>query len=299
MKHAVRRLATAAVLVTALMVAAIGDPDIESASAGAARAPAGCVPHGSAAGRTVDVDSLGAASAALSMAGRSGADITRTLESDWCVRAIGSTVTPAGGTAPGADVDDISWWTMLFQSTEDPEYYYAVVTYQWVNHDFESDASILTDCWHNEGVGGTDGFALRLTGGDYQIVGGSAVFHGDPALDKYDGDYDLSSVRNPSNPNEYGVGFVMQDNVRKVKGPAPLSCYFKMDLDRYWGQIMMKFQRLNGDCANTQVFGDYNHMWESTSVTGFSIGPTDFGVQWQNQGHDFTSSVTGVTGVTC
>jgi hypothetical protein len=298
-----KRGAATALFVVAVAAAGAAVPIV--AHAGTTR-PA-CTPHGSAAGRTLDNESLNVATATLKASGKSEADILRTLETDWCVHHIGTApvnpggnqVKPAGGTRPGADVDDILWGTGVFQSDNDPTTYYARISYQWIDHDYASDAPWDTSCYWSSAIGGTDGFALRLTGGEYQIIKASGLFMGDWNLDQYDGDYGVSSVSNTSNPNQYGVGYVVQDNVKKVFSVDPGVCDNHFDLDRYFGQIVVTFRRLNGGCGNTQVFGDYIHTWESTALTGIGAGKSDFSLSWDNKGHDFNSGAIGETGVTC
>jgi hypothetical protein len=255
----------------------------------------GCTRHGSAAGRTVDAASIGAATAEMVRSGKTEDEIDRIFAAEWCVRFFGrQPVTPAGG----ADSEDITM-SSKFAYDQYSGATYAVFSYHWLNHDYASDAPVWMGCDYSTGIGGGDGVALRLSGGEYRLDQYYAQWLGDWGLDQYDGDYGNTWTRTPSQANQYGVGFTMQDNVKFVRMFPLGPCTDHVDFDRYWSEVVVKFQPLNGGCLNTQIFGDYTHTWSSTALTGIGAGVDGFSFSWQDEGHDFNASHAGATAQIC
>lgn len=284
-----------AVLVGAMM--ATGAPMGLTAATGSTTAKSNgtCVRKGDAVGVTVNAKTINAKISSMERASKSNDEIEAALARDWCLTKISK----APSMAPmSTSSSDVSWTLLTINYDNVTGWYYAYADWKWNNSNYASEVSLgclLT------GVadGHLDAVGIRLTGGEYEIKpsGYDATAWGNPALNSYINDYGTFGM-DQSTVDAYGVGFTGQDNVRKMEDSNHL-CPGNYDLTTWSGSIVLGFQRLNGACANTQVFGGYVHTWSTTGVTSIGADETGFSIGWTSQGHDWTKQTSGETAVTC
>jgi len=288
-------IALGAMLVSALM--ATGSPSVLMADGGSASAKpdSTCVRKGDAVGVTVNAKTINAKITSMLQANASHSEIESTLARDWCLTQISKGPSMALAASTGADV---TWTGLTINYDNVTHYYYAYGNWHWNNSHYSSEADPGCQL-ASKADGGVDGVALRLSGGQYQIKtnGYTATTWGNSALDSYINDFTTATM-NPSKVDQYGVGWTWQDNVRKMENSSRL-CPGPYDLSTYAGSIVMGFVRLNGPCANTQVFGDYAHDWSTTSINGIGAAADGFSIQWTTTTNQWTKSAAGQTAPTC
>lgn len=227
---------------------------------------------------------------------------------EWCLVKVSHAPAGTGVVKPfgGADPSDTHWLYDEIYYNSPTGTYFAASELSWINHDYASDASIFTGCGYSEGVGEQEGAGIRLSGGEYVNLGHTLYIGGDPGLDSYGGDYsDYKHLTSAGvDPDQYGTGYFWQDNTQYVTGALGVCLDLPgetdtMDYDSYKIWLAMEFVTLQGDCHNAQVISQYEHTWDTTSVTGFDISGTSFGIQWQNVGSSFPDGDTGQVARVC
>lgn len=129
---------------------------------------------------------------------------------------------------------------------------YANSTFQW-----SSPPAAPSTCQTD--VGGNDGFAFAF---NRAVTNLGVSFSACNSYGKC-GSYGWLETN-----SQYRAGYSFQDKAGSVTvGYSPA----------YKGTITYAFRTGSG-C--TQAFAKYAHTWSSTSVNGFSIGPSSIGVQW-------------------
>ncbi|HKD98982.1 MAG TPA: hypothetical protein VKB69_15500 [Micromonosporaceae bacterium] len=287
--------ALAAIVVSALM--ATGSPQAhQTTGTPSAWKPNGsCVRTGDAAGVTVSAKTINAKITSMVRANDSDSDIESTLARDWCLTRISKA--PALSLAATSSAD-VTWTLLTINYDNVTGWYYAYADWKWNNSHYSSEVSL--GCQINGAADGKlDGVGIRLSGGQYEIKpdGYDATAWGNPSLDSYINDYGTWSMAQ-STVSQYGVGFTGQDNVRKMENSSN-ACPGSYDITTWGGSIVLGFQRLNGSCANTQVFGDYVHTWSTTSVSSIGASITGFSIGWVSAGHSWPKQTAGGTAVTC
>lgn len=120
-------------------------------------------------------------------------------------------------------------------------------------------------------VGGVDGFALTL---DKAVVNLGVSFIGCNAFNK------CASTGYLATNSQYGGGWAMQDWAGAITTGYS---------DTYSGTLTYAF-RFNGGLQCVQAFSKYGHTWNSTSLTGFSIGPWSIGISWSSTSSNWEKS---------
>jgi hypothetical protein len=285
-----------AVLAVTLTGALVVTAGVGVATAGVQTRRAGtCVRKGDAAGITVNAKTINAKLIAMRQANRSEADIERVLANDWCLTKISTAPFSAlDATSPG----NVVWKHLTISYDNDTKWYYANGEWSWNTSNYHKEVSLGCQLG-GKGDGGKEGVGLRLTGGEYQIKPGGfdATAWGNPADNKYVNDYGAWGMTQ-STGSESGIGFIGQDSVRKMENSKKL-CPGAYDLSTYGGSIVMAFKRLNGSCANTQLWGDYVHTWSHTSVNSIGAQPWGFSIGWSKEGDNWPKESAGETARTC
>jgi hypothetical protein len=265
-------------LVTSLTLLAVAPIAVSGA------VPTSCASKSSAlADGTLD-EQLGVDINALYAAGLSQDQVEVAIDKQWCLMRVGRA--PSGPEPLSVNTDATFATPSLFYDSQ-LHHYYAAGYYHWVNDNFYSDGS--------GDIGGYDGAGLRLAGGAIEQYpeGQSFSYSDNPAVTSCSGHFGSGYTNHPQDVNEYGVGFKVQDEA------AGFLCNgsFKHDLNMYAGTVVDTFAGLlNGPCKTLQVYADYSHSWQTTSLTGFRISQTGFGVSWANAGHEWSLSKAGQTG---
>jgi hypothetical protein len=248
--------------------------------------------------------------------GMSSADIDRVFTTDWCLRkppAAAGAPAPAaapvhpantgGSKSGGVDGEDVTVFSDMWFD-DNTEEYYAEFTYRWLDDDYSSDmrhSNYL--CLEDQSIGGQDAFGVGLSGGEYQIMDTTAIIFGNPALEVSPAvdRYPTKHIGGLSKVSAQGVGFTYQDLGKDFCGLPESKPNHNVDfnLNMYHAILIMGFLPLNDECRNAQVFGEYIHTWDNTSVTGFGIAPWGFDVQWANQGHEQPFASYGPTILVC
>ncbi|GAA1031100.1 hypothetical protein GCM10009557_25320 [Virgisporangium ochraceum] len=264
-----------------------------TATGPAGAAAKGCVRKGVAAGKPGDVHTVSAFVSAAKADGRTGESIGRALEKEWCLTNVGEE--PAGQVQPFNTANDTDWYSMSLYYERDYGYYLAVAHWRWLNDRFTDDDWVT--CINNE-VGDDDGVALRLSGGEYQIISRFAAADGNAARNSYGNDFGYQEM--PSSVvNQYGAGFKWQDSAKGMQSNGACVNPFVYDYSLYTGTVVIGFRALNGVCRRAQMFVDYVHTWDSTGVSSIGAGQGGFNVSFSNAGDSWADSEPGPTAQIC
>jgi hypothetical protein len=145
--------------------------------------------------------------------------------------------------------------------------YTATASYGWKNDNF--------GCCGN--VGGYDGFALRSNRAIGNTTGVTGRFSGKPGLA-----YGTTIVSNPSDNNVYGAAYRWQDTSRALAGG-------RIDYNMYSGVVTLSVNPPG--CGTTAyLYSNYAHSWSSSSLNGFEISASGFGVSWSTSSNHWTAA---------
>ncbi|AKH84083.1 hypothetical protein AA958_19980 [Streptomyces sp. CNQ-509] len=75
--------------------------------------------------------------------------------------------------------------------------------------------------------------------------------------------------------NSYGSGFIFNEGPRGGTGDLA-------DMQGRIGEMGITFKAAKKGCSRHQVFSAYGHTWNSTDVTGMTIGADSFGFAWSS-----------------
>lgn len=251
-------------------------------------APSTCTAKGSTAGAARGAEAIAAETTRMFASGQSKAAVEKNMIEDLCLKkiseqkvapdklAVGSEGVTTLGTGDGVGNGDVVWNTSLWYEPGVNQYY-ALGTWNWINHDYGSDVGI--GCW-DATVGGLDGVGMRLSGGEYNIRSAQAYAWGDPSLNDYSGNYGVVELSTTWDDSQYGVSFQMQDHAIQFDNWGYCSDDRWADFNMYGGEVLLALYSLDGACHNAQVFVNNVHTWSSTSINSFSVGPYSFGVSW-------------------
>ncbi|GAA2679971.1 FG-GAP repeat domain-containing protein [Actinoplanes palleronii] len=230
--------------------------------------------------------------------GKTEAQVTAKLSSDWCINPIGTQ-----GITPFSSGDaSVTWNNMSLLYDNVMKTYYGIVNWKWNDHSYGTEES-WTGCFDNK-IGGWDSVLVRIAGGEFQVVSESATAWGDNALDSSDGNYDTIDIGPPAVANENGVGYTWQDKARNVAYDSGVcnytpGNYSTLDLNLFNGTIVVGFDLLNGSCTNAKLFPDYVHTWDSTTISNLNITPAGPEITFGSAGHSWSKQTTGPSAQVC
>ncbi|MFD1370867.1 fibronectin type III domain-containing protein [Actinoplanes sichuanensis] len=214
------------------------------------------------------------------------------------------------GTGDGVDQGDVEWDTSLLY---DPHagLYVASASWTWLNHDYASDINDHWgfDCREDETIGGEDAVAIRLSGTNdakYNIEWQGTYWWGDPDLDTIEGNYAEQKFEGNQGEefNEYGVAQRIPDRGIRLWSDLGHDCPDSLtDMNVYGGQIIIKFETMNGKCENTKIFGYNVHTWADTYINSAGIGIANDGFSvslgWNTQVASEKWEAGGAVGTVC
>lgn len=262
-----RPIALAAAATTAALVAALlGSGGSQAADPG----------DGSAHDRltrqsgTVHTDPIARRLNALLARGASDAQIERKLP----VVAMNTAVPVHSAKARRWDTDrstDASEMTYtnkrIFHYEGDPLRVYAGLSWDMPASPVEGDPS------------GPDGFGIRVSrnvinkGGSLRVCGWE--------LDSRDNEYDCFDATNFWETSERGIAWKFQDKEYWARGLQPPNEDMGFNWDR--GTALFAFRLQSRAC--TQAFARYDHTWEDSEITGYTITGDSFEIHVSNVGH--------------
>lgn len=171
---------------------------------------------------------------------------------------------------------------------------YAVARYRWRPknrdgnfHYFDSSRS----CDYSKpcAVGGRDGFGVRFSR-KVENLSVYAQFCGRTGIERDYSKFSCAGTRRPSFNSSRGATFRRQDKVFRT--------VYKPDYNMYRGIITLQVgHRRCG--VKTQIYSTYAHGWSSTSLTGFSIGTSSFGLSWSETSHRWDRASQSGTWTAC
>ncbi len=282
----------------ALVVAAGGliIPSMPAQSAAAA-----CTPRDVIADKQQAGDQIGREVAQLARAGASQHAVNQALQRDWCLQPLSTSAAPQGvQSIPDEETGTQPWvWfdsTSLYYDSAANDYV-AMANYSWHTNGYIGEESERLCSADN--VGDLDGLGIRVTNGDFTFISSSATIWGNPEYDdRHGNDFGIYAMKNsvgrsgPGVPNEYGATYKFQDRTVALEnngggclGFDPAN--YLQDYSAYGGLIIYRFDKVNGDCKESQAFAVYGHSYEEVDINGFSAGPWSFGASWNVTGRSW------------
>ncbi|WP_326797616.1 hypothetical protein OG946_21140 [Streptomyces sp. NBC_01808] len=91
---------------------------------------------------------------------------------------------------------------------------------------------------------------------------------------KYRGKFlDWKTTEQAAKSNAHGSGFIFNEGPRIGAGDTA-------DLQGRIGEMAITFKAAKSGCSNLQAFSKYGHTWNSTNVSGITIGAESIGFTW-------------------
>lgn len=168
--------------------------------------------------------------------------------------------------------------------------YFAVAKYQWkASADSEYFDAPCNSADNPCNVGGPDGFGMRFNR-NVTNLGVGANFCGRPNPGRTWATFGCTSPSNPDDNSSAGVSWRLQDRVYKtVVNP---------DYNMHNGVTSMGISGI--PCGVTlQAYGRYGHSWSTTSLTGFSVSTSGFGLSWAGGTQHWGATSQGMAWTRC
>lgn len=207
--------------------------------------------------------------AEMQIAGVTQAQIDDALLTDYCQEAVPMSAPAAVMVEPLTSASsDVTFYAPQWHLDSVTHYYNVVTTYHWNNSNFSGDVG----CYLGLGcdIGGPDGMAISF---NTSMVMAPSVYPYWYFYSNTGKAFSAVSDRTPDSQGDYGAGFKDQDREAFVSPGA-------WDLNMYNGFVEISVVRPTSGCANVQAIAAYSHTWNSTSVTGISIGRLSVGFSW-------------------
>jgi uncharacterized protein with LGFP repeats len=160
--------------------------------------------------------------------------------------------------------------------------HYVAGAFRWHNNEWRNDFGGTAS--GTASVGGLDGLGVRFSQ-DIVNNGGGMTYA--PSGFVGTGPFPSVSHFSPTTTTAFwdnsaeGASFQIQDKVWGTNcGGADFPTCMQYNAD--YGSIDFKFKRLSAGCL--QVFTGLAHTWNTTNITGFTVGLDGFGLSWANSG---------------
>ncbi len=187
----------------------------------------------------------------------------------------------SGGVTPQSSSSVISLKRPVIYYDTGAKYYY--VDAGWTYTTWPADDPFG---YGQQNVGGLDGFGVNFS---KQVVNlGGSLTYCPASSGSGTRVFKCTTATNYWSNNAYGSSWKFQDQVRTTNIGL-------VEWNVYQGTLVKTFRLTGAGCL--QVGTSYAHGWDSTSVTGFGVGPGSFSIQWNtSEDHWDRASALGSLG---